>query len=184
MASETGSVLVLTAALFFIEVSIMFTTPVSWGDIHFFFIFIFYLDTFSELVKGKTTIDSRMIFFYFLKLLVTYKIMVQNLDYLLTLKNFENWLLSIAFVIKSSPSISSLSKTFEHHGFKNQNDQRIKIWFSSWFLLIKPSVFTDFDRIRVRFLVEPANLTRFLKPYRTYPIILLSILKNYGPTNF
>ena len=117
VAFETGFVFVLVAALFFTEVSIMFTTPLSWGDIHFFN-FIFYLDTFSELVKGKTSIDSRMIFFYFLKLLVTYKIMVQNLDYLLTHKNFENWLLSIAYVTKSSPSISSLSKTFEHHGFK------------------------------------------------------------------
>ena len=59
--------------------------------------------------------------------------MAQNLDYLLTLKNFENGLLSIAYVTKSSPSISSLSKTFEHHGFKNRDNQRIEKWFGSQF---------------------------------------------------
>ena len=56
------------------------------------------------------------------------------------------------------------------------------VWFS--ILLIEPLVFTGFDWIRVRFLVEPTDPIRFLKPYQTYPIILLSILKNNGPTNF
>ena len=67
-------------------IRIQVPSPVSLGSNMFFFFFL-EPDTSSVLVEGETTIDSRMIFFRFIKPLAIEN--GQNLDHLLYLKTLK-----------------------------------------------------------------------------------------------